>query len=374
MARPTSLFAASLALLLLATSASGKIFLYRAGGGNVFLRRLTDGSCVPRAFVTVRATFPRWPGPVRVFVNGRLHRVEHKAPYAINGDNGWYAYRWAMPTGRARIKFVPRFGRAQAVTVVRCARRLPVRRRRRNRRVWKRKPRVWRPRRWSRKPKVWRPRRRSWKRKPRVWRPRPWKRRVRRRRRHRPRARRPRKLTPNRRWCVSAPFWKVQRPIARGWVMVKNGIAYKPHDNYHGVFKKGNAPIRFKFRVPVRAQYAVTLDMSTRHWTEWNDCWLRFAGGFVLRRNGKTRRAYGWTKAYHNRNGRAIEAKSVDHNGHSFSTVRTLHPGVTYTMWVGGRSTQLKVHRVLLFPCSGRQCEATSGHWKRFVGTCRAKW
>lgn len=76
-------------------------------------------------------------------------------------------------------------------------------------------------------------------------------------------------------------------------------------------------------------------------------------------------------KAYHNQNGRAIEAKTVDYNGHSFSTISKLEPGVKYYITVGARSTKVTIHNIVLFPCSERQCNAFEWHWKDTVKTCK---
>eukprot|EP00177_Eucheuma_denticulatum_P004225 GFKZ01007656.1.p1 GENE.GFKZ01007656.1~~GFKZ01007656.1.p1 ORF type:complete len:381 (-),score=44.60 GFKZ01007656.1:97-1239(-) len=145
------------------------------------------------------------------------------------------------------------------------------------------------------------------------------------------------------------------------WETVGDALVYKRGDDSLGVDRPGEAPVEYSFVAPVTSRYGVTLDMETDGGVDHNDVFLEFeSGGFTLNRaNGSTRRATGWVKAYHNRNGRALEAFSVDFNPHVFTTTQVLMEGVRYTIRVGGRSTKVTIHAVVLFACEGDVCQGT---------------
>ncbi len=159
-----------------------------------------------------------------------------------------------------------------------------------------------------------------------------------------------------------------------GWSREEGGgVTFRKGDPFEGIVQGNASPLTYSFRVPIESNYAITLDMETTGWTEHNDVYLRFqyGGGLVLRRPGFERIPGGkYTKAYHNQNGRYREAKSVDNFGHSFSTLAKLKPGERYFITVGGRSTKVTVHNIILFPCEGGKCTAFDKYWGNTLSTC----
>lgn len=154
--------------------------------------------------------------------------------------------------------------------------------------------------------------------------------------------------------------------IEGAWDTVGGGIVYKRGDDSTGVDEAGEAPVAYEFVAPVTSRYGVTLDMETEGGVDHNDVFLEFAdGGFTLNKaNGETRRAEGWVKAYHNRNGRALEAFSVDFNPHVFTTTDSLVAGRRYGIRVAGRSTKVTIHAVVLFACEGEVCQGGSSFFQ----------
>lgn len=151
------------------------------------------------------------------------------------------------------------------------------------------------------------------------------------------------------------------------------GVTYKKGDKFAGVFRPGTAPLRWQFWVPKKSKYAIVLDMSTTHWTEHNDVFLRFTYGRGLhaKRFGKTLiLGRGWNKAYHNKNGRMLGAFTKDFDPHSFVTADELVPSKRYWIIVGARSTQITIHRILLVACSGRTCDYTNKEFYRNLAQC----
>lgn len=180
---------------------------------------------------------------------------------------------------------------------------------------------------------------------------------------------------PGDRGCVVI---NASRPLggpSYGWTREDDGgLTFRAGDPYEGIVQPGTSKLTYSFEVPQKSTYGVSVDMTTRGWTEHNDIFLRFqyGGGFVLKRPGSTvTPGTAFTKAYHNNNGRKTEAKSVDNNGHSFSTIAELEPGVKYYITVGGRSTKTTVHNIILFPCRNGQCSSFDRYWQGIVHTCK---
>lgn len=201
------------------------------------------------------------------------------------------------------------------------------------------------------------PKRQPWKSKPAPWKPKPVV--------PAPTGRRKVKWVGNRD-CVSIDATHpLKWNLPKGWTRERNygGVTYRKWSKFGGVFRAGTAPLTYEFWVPKYSQYAIVLDMTTKHWTEHNDVFLKFShgSGVNLWRFGRKRYGgRGYLKAYHNKNGRAKQSFHVDFKAHSFATVEKLRPGRKYYITIGARSTQLTVHRILLFPCSGTRC---SFHW-----------
>jgi len=174
--------------------------------------------------------------------------------------------------------------------------------------------------------------------------------------------------------CVIVDATTPVSGLKPGWTLASNGgVVYQKDNPMEGVVAPGTAPLTYVFRVSKKSQYGITLDMETGSWTEHNDVFLKFTygGGLRLYRPGHEKIVGSqFTKAYHNKNGRHRQAKSVDNFGHSFSTVAELEPGVDYYITIGARSTKLTVHNIILFPCSDGQCTEYDNHWKWMLGTC----
>ena len=159
---------------------------------------------------------------------------------------------------------------------------------------------------------------------------------------------------------------------AYSWFKTTNGMVFKPAFNGRRTFRPGKW-LEYGIRVPVESHYGIVLDMTTKHWTEHNDVWLRWKNGRGIRlRKGKSSfvRGNNWIKAYHNKNGRAKASFSVDFRPHSFSTADVLKPGRTYSLYIAGRSSKVTVHRIIMFPCNGNNCHSGSGLWQRYLREC----
>lgn len=160
--------------------------------------------------------------------------------------------------------------------------------------------------------------------------------------------------------CVVVKGGSFVGGLSKGWTKdVGNSVSYKIGDRSGGIAGKGSAPVKYEFVAPETSRFAFTIDMTTRHGVDHNDVWVEFpSGGWGLNRSGDPqKRAVGWTKAYHNANGRAAKAFSIDFRAHYFSTWMTLKKGDKYVVRVGGRSTRVTVHNLVLFPCTGMGCK-----------------
>lgn len=174
--------------------------------------------------------------------------------------------------------------------------------------------------------------------------------------------------------CIKISAFSYIGRLSNGWVKQGSGLTFKPNDNSKGTSPGGAASLTYKFTPKFTAKYAVTVDMSTSGGVDYNDIWLKFpfGKGFELRKGTQTKSGgTGFNKAYHNKNGRAILAFTIDFQGYSFSTANVLTKGKTYTIIVGGRSHKTTVHNVYMFPCAGTQCHQGSGYWTKYVGICK---
>lgn len=155
------------------------------------------------------------------------------------------------------------------------------------------------------------------------------------------------------------------------WTVEGQALIYKKGNPSRGIDQPSTAPVTYRFVAPATSRYAVTLDMRTGGGVDHNDVWIEFPnGGFSLgRADGSRKNSGGWTKAYHNKNGRAVLAFSVDFNPHSISTKNVLKKGTTYIFRVAGRSTKVWIYSIVMFPCSGSQC-IIGGYWNNQVARC----
>lgn len=163
--------------------------------------------------------------------------------------------------------------------------------------------------------------------------------------------------------CVRIPATSFVGSKSPDWVSGGGALAYKPDDFSTGVDDSGDAPLMYKFRAPKDGRYVISIDMKTENGVDHNDVWVKGpAGGVSLEKPGSTMSDGGWVKAYHNQNGRATEALSVDFNGHVISTKAELKAGTEYTVGVAGRSTRVTFYAVVMFPCSGTSCGLTDSY------------
>lgn len=160
-------------------------------------------------------------------------------------------------------------------------------------------------------------------------------------------------------------------PLPKGWEAKGTAVTYKPNSNYGGVEPKDTAVLTYKFTVKYTSTYAVSLDMGTTHPTEHNDVFVRCQGGFnAMKANGDKFEAGAWVKAYHNKNGRATQAFTKDHDAHALSTKKTFQAGMEYTCSVGARSTKTTIYGLVLFPCKAMECQTSSKVWRSGVSEC----
>lgn len=152
-----------------------------------------------------------------------------------------------------------------------------------------------------------------------------------------------------------------------GWAIRENEIEFEPGNDDTGISGKNFAPVQFKF-IPQRTSiYAIAVDMTTRDRVDHNDVWLGLPGvDFTLWRESDTvssgREATGTIKGFHNSNRRQVRTLSIDFNGHVLSSRTELENGKEYTVFLGGRSTMVIVHNIVLVPCDGtmEQCSDTT--------------
>lgn len=175
----------------------------------------------------------------------------------------------------------------------------------------------------------------------------------------------------NQNYCVTKKGTGHVGALEPGWEKIGSAVWYKPNDNFEGVVGSNTAVLEYFVTVPVKSVYAFTLDMTTSHWTEHNDVWVKIDTGFILRKPGTVGpQGKKFFKAYHNDNGRAKKANSVDFDAHQFSTQVPLVPGTTYKVSIGARSTKTGINGFIMFPCEGATCVSSSPHWKDYLMLC----
>jgi len=189
----------------------------------------------------------------------------------------------------------------------------------------------------------------------------------------------PRPLSIDSAYCVAKNAISHFNVRPADWVPKGTSLTYRPLDSCAKCthpWKTAN--LQYKFRVPVKSHYAVTMVSTTFHPTDHNDCWMMF-DSFSLHGFNKVTKEYrtitdkrSHIKVFQNKASRATSAFSVDHNPHSISTTQELIPGIDYTLTVGARSTQFQFDKLVLFPCSGRTCWGYSDYFLKFAKLCSA--
>jgi len=184
-------------------------------------------------------------------------------------------------------------------------------------------------------------------------------------------------VAANRAYCVTMPALSFTNSInTNHWTEDGKALVYRPEiTNPHRVFPAGSDPLVYKFRVPIRSHYALTMDSETTQKTDFNDCWLKF-NGLTLRKVENGRQwplrvgLTGSLKAYQNSARRLKAAYSVDGRYHSFETTNVLEPGREYTIRVEGRSPQFKFFGLIMFPCKDATCWHETPHHEAYRWTC----
>ena len=171
--------------------------------------------------------------------------------------------------------------------------------------------------------------------------------------------------------CVAVKGTDYIGTLEMGWVLTGGtGVTYKPDDHSTGIVPPHHSVLTYQFQVPIAHNYAIVVDMGTKHPTEHNDIWLKCTGGFTLWKHDSMKTADGFVKVYHNGNGRRKEGVTIDFQGYSLSTKQIYYPDNTYTCYVGARSTMTTLYGILAFPCNGNDCQRGSQLWSTRLSKC----
>lgn len=112
-------------------------------------------------------------------------------------------------------------------------------------------------------------------------------------------------------------------------------------------------PIAYKWVAPQAGKYVITALTSSPHSTEHNDMWLKVPGGVALEKPGNSMgMKYDWEKAYSNGMANSMVLSAVDNDPHFFATGH-VEAGSTNTIEIAGRSSQFKVHKIMVLACGG---------------------
>lgn len=152
-------------------------------------------------------------------------------------------------------------------------------------------------------------------------------------------------------------------PLSEGWSVdnAAGGLTFRKGDAREFITKEGKSPLYYNLRATASSRFAIVVDMTTRAGSEHNDIWVNFQpGGLQAMLKQKAISKGGWIKGYHGENGRAAVTLHVDFTPHAISTGKSLIKGGTYRLGIGGRSSKVTVHRIVLFPCTGVGCQRSS--------------
>lgn len=157
--------------------------------------------------------------------------------------------------------------------------------------------------------------------------------------------------------------------LSSGWEEMDNGVAYRLGNTSIDMTEAGDSPLHYKFTSPRSSHYAVVVDMTTTQEVYYNDIWLKLdPGQFRLRRGDSQMVKIGWIKGYHTEFGRADHIISPKHPAHSISSRDVLKEGDEFVISISGRSNQVIVHSILLFPCGDIGCKISD--WKDRQDRC----
>lgn len=156
------------------------------------------------------------------------------------------------------------------------------------------------------------------------------------------------------------------------WVVddENEGLTFRKDDEREWVTKADESPLYYKVTATRSSRFAIVVDMTTRKPAEHNDIWISFQPGDLQAMRKRTPvMKKGWIKGYHNKNGRAALILTVDFTPHVLSTGEVLVKGKDYMLGIGGRSSMVTVHRIVLFPCDGIGCQR-GWPWRRSLASC----
>lgn len=169
--------------------------------------------------------------------------------------------------------------------------------------------------------------------------------------------------------CVIIKATDYIPPMTEGWVKEKDCVTFRKNGASSMEADAGTSILSYLFVSPSTSKFAVTLDTTTSGEAH-NSVYLQIAGGFELWRDMQMTTASGFVKAFSDTAGRSIAAYSVDEAPHTFVTAVPLRSGNENIIVVGARSTRVSVHRVIMWPCEGTNCDASSAEWKKMRNTC----
>lgn len=161
-------------------------------------------------------------------------------------------------------------------------------------------------------------------------------------------------------------------PLSEGWSVdnANEGLTFRKGDAREFITKEGKSSLYYNVRATVSSRFAIVVDMTTRANSEHNDIWVNFQpGGLQVMLKQKAVSKDRWIKGYHGENGRAAVTLNVDFTPHAISTGKILTRGDTYRLGIGGRSSKVTVHRIVLFPCEGVGCQRSST-WTATLTRC----
>lgn len=163
--------------------------------------------------------------------------------------------------------------------------------------------------------------------------------------------------------------------LTKGWTddEERGGLTFRQDDWSESLTSAGQSPLNYVVTPQNSSRYALIIDMTTAKHSEHNDVWVRVKpGGIQAMRKGVDKKIKsGWVKGYHNKKGRAALVSTVDNKPHSLSTGVVLTKGFGYEVSISGRSSMVTLHRIIMFPCTGRGC-MRSTKWNETLRKCSA--
>lgn len=146
-----------------------------------------------------------------------------------------------------------------------------------------------------------------------------------------------------------------------------DGIVWRKNENHGWTDKPGSGGLCFKTKFKRAGNYYTTAYTKGDHWSEHNDFWLNFTGGFNIYRAGTHEKLnvppFKSFKAYQNLgdNKLANIISTVNHKPHIFVT-KKVETNKEYNVCIAGRSSKFKILKLVFVLCDGLNCSRTSSH------------